>query len=142
MKKLENQYKSDGCDLSLTRLRQNGDFLAPVELHSTIKDSLEALVQIDEHTFDIRSAAFDLLITNEPERLQALVKSKCYLEKQVKTQRKDIFVPKARVADLEEPIPRSPSTASANVTSVRVNNCTISIGIGDLTAQAVRFYMK
>ncbi|CAF4001288.1 unnamed protein product [Rotaria magnacalcarata] len=43
LNKIEKQYKGDGCDISLTRLEQHGHFLAPVDMHSRIKDTLEAL---------------------------------------------------------------------------------------------------
>jgi hypothetical protein len=127
--------------LSLTRLRQQGDFLAPSDMHEKIKDSLEALTQIDEVKFEIKSSAFEVLITKEPERLLSLVKSKCYLEKKVQTHQTHILVPKARVADLNEDLVQQSDGASASsATTVNIGNSTITIAIGDLTAQAVSLY--
>jgi hypothetical protein len=126
--------------LSLTRLRQQGDFLAPSDMHSKIKDSLEALTQIDEVKFEIKSSAFEVLITKEPERLLSIVKSKCYLEKKVQTHQTYILVPKARVADLEELLQQSDGASASSATTVNIGNSTITIAAGDLTAQAVSLY--
>ena len=126
--------------MSLTRLRQQGDFLAPSDMHSKIKDSLEALTQIDEVKFEITSSAFEVLITKEPERLLSIVKSKCYLEKKVQTQKTPIRVPKARVADLEDLVQQSDGASVSSATTVNIGNSTITIAIGDLTAQAVSLY--
>jgi hypothetical protein len=142
LNKLEKHYKVDGCDLSLIRLRQHGDFLAPVDMHSKINDTLEALAQIDETTFEIKSSAFEVLITTEPERLFSLVKSKCYLEKKVRTHRINIPVPKAQVPDLEDLAKQSQNASATNTTSINIGNSTITIAIGDLTAQAVSITRK
>jgi hypothetical protein len=123
--------------LSLTRLRQHGDFLAPPDMHSKIKDSLEALTQIEELTFEIKSSPFEVLITKEPECLDSLVKSKCYLEKKIQTYRRHISVPKAKAANLEDLAQQSDSASATDSTSIKVGNSTINIAIGDLTTQAV-----
>jgi hypothetical protein len=91
-------------------------------------------------TFEIRSSAFEALINNEPERLLSLVKSKCYLEKQVQTHRNFISVPKAQVAEPEDLAQQSHTASATNLTSINIGNSTITIAIGDLTAQAVRFF--
>lgn len=138
MNKLEKEYKSYGCDISLTRLRQNCEFLAPLDMHSDIKDKLQALAQIRDTSFDIMEPGFDLLISKEPERLFSLVKSKCYLDKKIDTCRVQFPIPKARCAvDLDN----ETNGASANpsgVTSVNIGHSTLTITTGDLTAQAVR----
>jgi len=125
--------------LNLLRLRQHGDFLAPPDLHSKIKDSIEALAQIDEITFEIKSSAFEVLINKEPERLSSLIKSKCYLEKQVQTKRIYISVPKAQISDLEDSAQQSQNASAINAASINIGNSTITIAIGDLTAQAVSY---
>ncbi len=125
--------------MNLIRLRQHGDFLAPPDMHSEIKKSLEALVQINEITFEIKDTAFAVLINKEPQRLFSLVKSKCYLDKQVQTRRISIPVPKAQVADLEDTAKQSQTASATNSPSINIGNSTITIAIGDLTAQAVCF---
>ncbi|CAF1511634.1 unnamed protein product [Adineta steineri] len=136
--KLEKQYKTNGCDLSLVRLRQHGDFLAPLEMHTKIKDSLNALVQINEITFEIgNSSAFEVLIEKEPERLISLVRSKCYLEKEIRAYPIDIPVPKAQIVDLEDLAKQSQNISVTNITSINVGNSTITIATGDLTTQRI-----
>ncbi|CAF3645504.1 unnamed protein product [Rotaria sordida] len=137
LNKLEKQYKVDGCDLTLSRLQQHGHFLAPPDLHTKIKESLEALAQITETKFEIKSTAFEILINNEPERLLSLVKSKCYLEKKVQTHHCNISVPTAQIVDLEDRPQQSQNAQKTNSTSINIGKSTITIEIGDLTAQAV-----
>ncbi|CAF1451106.1 unnamed protein product [Rotaria magnacalcarata] len=137
LNKIEKQYKGDGCDISLTRLEQHGHFLAPVDMHSRIKDTLEALVQITETKFEIRSNGFENLINQEPKRLFSLVKAKCYLVKNVRTQRSHISVPKSQAADPEDAAQASQSTHNANATSINIGKSAITIASGDLTAQKV-----
>jgi hypothetical protein len=139
---LEKQYKADGCELTLVRLRQHGEFIAPPDMHSKIRESLEALAQIEERTFEIKDSAFEVLISKEPERLLSIVKFKCYLEKQVKTDRIYIPLPTAQTADPEDLVQQQPQAASTtNSASINIGNSTITIAIGDLTAQAVSFYI-
>ena len=125
--------------MSLTRLQQHGDFLAPTDMHSKIKDSLEALTKIDEITFEIRNTAFEVFVGKESERLMSIVKSKCYLEKQVRTHRTYIAIPIAQGADPEELAKQSENATVTDSTSINIGNSTIKIVIGDLTAQAVSF---
>lgn len=139
LNKLEKQYKIDGCEINITRLRQHGDFLAPIDMHSKIKDNLQALAQIDELTFEINNNAFEILITNEPERLLSIVKSKCYLEKKIQINHTYISVPKAQIIDPED-LPQqqqSQNISAINTTNINIGNSTITIAIGDLTAQQV-----
>ncbi|CAF4447014.1 unnamed protein product, partial [Adineta steineri] len=69
-------------------------------MHTKIRDSLTALIQINEITFEIgNSSAFEVLIEKEPERLISLVRSKCYLEKEIRAYPIDIPVPKAQIVD-------------------------------------------
>jgi len=140
MNKLEKEYRSIGCDISLRRLRESCEFLAPLDMHSEIKDKLQALAQIRDISFDIVEPGFELLISKEPERLTSVVKSKCYLEKTIDTHRDHIPIPKARETDLDDRT-KSTNGASANpsgVTSVSIGHSTMTIVTGDLTAQAVR----
>jgi hypothetical protein len=142
MNKLEKQYKSDGCDVSLARIRQSGDFLAPPDMHSKIKDSLQALAQIRDTSFEINEPGFEILVSKEPERLFTLVKSKCFLEKNVDTHRIYIPVPKTKVADVEDGVKQTRSTgatasATPSATSVNISHSTVTIVIGDLSTQAV-----
>ena len=111
-------------------------------MHLKIKDNLEALVQINETIFEIKSSAFEVLINTEPERLFSLVKSKCYLEKKVRTHRINIPVPTAQVADLEDLAKQSQHANVTNTTRINVGHSTITIAIGDLTTQAVSFTDK
>ncbi|CAM4964904.1 unnamed protein product [Rotaria socialis] len=137
LNKIERQYKGDGCDISLTRLQQHGHFLAPVDMHSRIKDALEALVQITETKFEIRNNGFATLINQEPKHLFSLVKAKCYLVQNVRTQRSHISVPKAQAADPEVVAQASQNIRNANATSIDIGKSTITIASGDLTAQNV-----
>jgi hypothetical protein len=142
MNKLEKQYKSDGCDVSLARLRQHCEFLAPVDMHTKIKDSIEALAQIRETTFEVNEPGFEVLISKERERLVALVHSKCYYEKTIETHTTHINIPTARVTDLEDRVKPTASasataSAAANATSVTIGHSNVTISIGDLAAQAV-----
>ncbi|CAF3089011.1 unnamed protein product [Rotaria sp. Silwood2] len=137
LNKLEKQYKADGCDLNLSRLQQHGHFLAPLDLHTQIKESLEALAQISKIKFEIKSTAFAVLINNEPERLLSLVKSKCYLEKKIQTHRSYISVPIAQIIDTDDRSQQSQSAQKTNSTSINIDKSTITIAIGDLTTQAV-----
>jgi hypothetical protein len=137
MHNLEKQYEADGCDVSVIRLRQNGEFLAPPDLHSKITDNLEALAQIEEMTFEIANSALEVLINTEPELLISLVKSKCYLEKKVHTRQTFISIPKAQVADLEDLEKQARTARTTNSSSINIGQSTITIAIGDLTAQAV-----
>jgi hypothetical protein len=140
---IEKQYKSQGCDVSLARLRRNCEFLAPPDMHSEIKDKFEALAQIQDTTFTIDEPGFEILISKEPERLTSLVKSKCFLEKTIETCRVHIPIPKARVADLEDGIKQpTGATASAlpNTTSVTINHSTLTILTGDLATQKVSVF--
>jgi len=142
MNKFEKQYKPDGCDISLARLRNHCEFIAPLDMHSRRKDSLEALAQIRDISFEINEPGFEVLVSKEPERLITLVKSKCLLEKSIETHRVQIPIPKARVADLEDGVKQSASasaTASAkpNATTVSIAHSTVTISIGDITVQPV-----
>ena len=140
MNKLERECKSNGGDASLARLRHHCEFLAPVEMHSDIKDKLQALAQLREVSFDIVEPGFEVLISEEPKRLLSLVKSKCFLEKTIETHRDQIPIPKARTTDLLDQMKQSATTtASASPrTSVTIGHSTVTILTGDLTAQAVR----
>ncbi|CAF3972311.1 unnamed protein product, partial [Rotaria sp. Silwood1] len=135
LNKLEKQYKIDGCDLSLTRLQQHGHFLAPLDLHTKIKESLESLAQITEIKFEIKSSAFAILINNEPERLLSIVKSKCYLEKQIQTHHINISIPIAQIVDHEDRSQQTQNVQKTNSTSINIGKSTITIAIGDLTVQ-------
>jgi hypothetical protein len=138
MNKFEKQYKSDGCDVSLARLRQNCEFIAPLELHSTIKDQLQALAQIRETSFDVNEPGFEVLVNKESERLTNLVKSKCYLEKKIEIYHENIPIPKAGVTNLEDGIKQPQTTgASPNIATVNIGHSTLSILLGNLTSQAV-----
>ncbi len=141
MNKLEKECKSDGCDISLTRLRRNCEFLAPIDMHTEIKDKLQALAQIRDISFDINEPGFEILISKEPERLLSLVKSKCYLEKTIETYCDRIPIPKARVAgivDDEIKLTTSATTRPSGLTSVNIGHSTVTIVMGDLSTQAVR----
>ena len=141
--KLEKQCKADGCEISLSRLQQQGEFLAPPDMHDKIKANLEALVQITELTFEIKRNAFDILTSKEPDRLLSLVKSKCYLEKKIQTARALIEIPRAQIADPDESSTSAATAAATPMpqatsgTSLAIGNSAISITIGDLTAQTV-----
>ncbi|CAF3687073.1 unnamed protein product [Rotaria sp. Silwood1] len=135
LNKLEKQYKIDGCDLSLTRLQHHGHFLAPLDLHTKIKESLESLAQITEIKFEIKSSAFAILINNEPERLLSIVKSKCYLEKQIQTHHINISIPIAQIVDHEDRSQQTQNVQKTNSTSINIGKSTITIAIGDLTVQ-------
>ena len=139
MAKLEKQYKADGCEVTLARLRQNLELLAPPEMHAQIKDNLAALAQIDEVTFDVVSSSFAVLITNDPSRLLDLVKSKCFLEKSIRAQRINIPMPRASVPDFEDSAaqPAKATPPSSNKASINVGQSTITVAIGDLAKQAV-----
>ena len=142
MNKLEKQYKADGCDVSLTRLRRNGDFLAPLDMHSKIKDSLRVLAQICDTSFSVNEPGFEVLVSKEPQRLFGLVKSKCFLEKSIETHRIYIPLPKSQIPDVEDGEKQTQSasasaSATSNSTSVNISHSTVSILTGDLTAQPV-----
>ncbi|UJR31949.1 hypothetical protein I4U23_019422 [Adineta vaga] len=139
LSKLEKRYKADGCDVSLARLRQSGDFLAPIDMHAEIKANLDALTQIDEVTFEIQSSAFGVLINQEPKRLTSLIKTKCYFEIKSRTHRIDIPIPKAQGTDLEDLAKQSRHTNASvtNTNSINIGNSTITICTGDLTTQTV-----
>lgn len=139
LSKLEKQYKSDGCDISFARLQQSANFLAPIDMHSKIKDALEALTQINEVTFEIKSNAFHTLISKEPESLSSIVKSKCYFTKNIRKEQRFFQPPKSQVVDLENATPKSPNIQNKNSTSININKSTITILIGDLTKQTVSF---
>ncbi|CAF0928899.1 unnamed protein product [Adineta ricciae] len=137
--KLEKRYKTDGCDVSLTRLQQHGDFLAPIDMHAQIEASLRALTEIDEISFEIQNSAFAILIIQQSEQLISLVKNKCLLQKKSRTQRIEIPIPKARGADLED-LAKQPQQAAAplvTTSSVTIGNSTVTICTGDLTTQTV-----
>jgi len=142
MNKFEKQYKSDGCDVSLARLRHNCEFIAPPDLHSTIKEHLQELAKIYDTSFDVNEPGFEVLVTKEPERLITLVKSKCFLEKKIETYHDNIPIPKSRITDLEDGIKQLQTTtttasASPNITNVNIGSSTVSILLGTLTSQAV-----
>lgn len=141
MNRLAKQYKSDGCDLSLTRLQQSCEFLAPPDMHSKIKDNIQALAQIHETSFDVNEPGFEILVSKETDRLLSLVKSKCYLEKTIDTFSDPIPVPNARIADPDDGITQT-HTASAlpNIASVNIGNSTITIALGDLITHAVSVF--
>ena len=139
MIKLEKKYKSSGCDISLTRLCDNCEFIAPSNLHVNIKHSLEALVQIQDTSFEIDEPGFEVFLDNELGRLMAVVKSKCVLEKNVEIRR--IYIPmlKSRLPDPEDGVQQNRmGTTATNSTSVVIGHSTVTISIGDLTAQSVR----
>ncbi|CAF4224636.1 unnamed protein product [Rotaria socialis] len=142
LNKLAKKYKSDGLDLNLTRLRQNGEFIAPTDIHSEITESLEALAQINENSFEIDEPGFEILVSKEPERLLTIVNSKCYLEKTIESRRIHILIPKARITELSHGIKQSASSSAVakalpTSTSVNVGHSKVTILIGDLAAQAV-----
>ena len=123
--------------MSLSRLQQYGHFLAPLDLHKNIKDCLEALVQIHEITFEIKSTPFEKFIKNERQSLVSIVKSKCYLETKVYTHNIDILVPKSQTINVEELAKTSENSHRTSSTSIRIDKSTITIVIGDLTNQVV-----
>ncbi|CAF3865378.1 unnamed protein product [Rotaria magnacalcarata] len=140
--KLAKKYKSNGLDLNLTRLRQNGEFIAPMSIHSKITESLEALAQINENSFEIDEPGFEILVSKEPERLLTIVNSKCYLEKTIESRRIHIPIPKARIAEFSHGIKQSASSSAvakalSTSTSVNVGHSKVTILIGDLAAQPV-----
>lgn len=144
LSKLEKQYKDDGCDISLARLQKQGDFVAPPDMHEKIKANLQALVQVNETTFSIKSNPFEALVSKEPDRLLSLVKSKCYLEKQVKTDRVAISIPQTQTADPVDSAPVAAATTATarpfqrdSGTSLTVGSSTINVIAGDLTSQTV-----
>ncbi|CAF3126306.1 unnamed protein product [Rotaria sp. Silwood2] len=142
--KLEKQYKSDGCDISLNRLRRHSEFIAPPDMHSKIEDSLEALTKIREISFEIDEPGFEVLVSQELERLLAIVKLKCFLEKTIETRNIHIPIPKAWIASLDNEVKQAQSatitaTALPNKTSVNIGHSTVTILTGDLTTQAVSF---
>ncbi|CAF3405365.1 unnamed protein product, partial [Rotaria sp. Silwood2] len=139
--KLEKQYKSDGCDISLNRLRRHSEFIAPPDMHSKIEDSLEALTKIREISFEIDEPGFEVLVSQELERLLAIVKLKCFLEKTIETRNIHIPIPKAWIASLDNEVKQAQSatttaTALPNKTSVNIGHSTVTILTGDLTTQA------
>ena len=147
MNKLAKKYKSNLLDLNLTRLRQNGEFIAPIEIHSKITESLEALAQINENSFEIDEPGFEILVSKEPERLLSIVNSKCYLEKTIESRRIHIPIPKARTTELDHGIKQSASSnavaqALSTSTSANVGHSKVNILIGDLAAQAVSFTIQ
>lgn len=113
-------------------------------MHEKIKANLQALVQLHEITFEIKSNPFEILISKEPDRLLSLIKSKCYLEKQIKTENVLITVPQAQTT---EPVDSTPVAAAATTTarpsqptgrtSLTVGSSTINVITGDLTSQKV-----
>lgn len=118
-------------------------------MHEKIKGNLQALVQITEVTFTIKSNPFEILISKEPDRILSLVKSKCYFEKQIQTNRVHIDIPQAQIADPDEPTSPAAATATASPpaatgTSLTIGKSAISITVGDLTSQAVsvRFFCR
>ena len=138
MAKLEKQYKSDGCEVSLARLRQNLELMAPPDMHAQIKDTLTALAQIDELIFEVPSSPFVILINTDSSQLLSLVKSKCYLEKSIRTQRINIPIPTAAVPDFDDPAPEpAKATPPSNNTSITIGQSTITVAIGDLSKQPV-----
>ncbi|UJR14781.1 hypothetical protein I4U23_001769 [Adineta vaga] len=140
LSKLEKRYKPNGCDISLVRLRQHGEFIAPPDLHSKIKDSLDELTKIEEISFEVTEQGFDILVSKDLERLYHIAKPKCYLEKSIEICREHIPIPTARIADLDDGVNQKStiaSSASSRVTSVTIGHSTVTICIGDLTAQAV-----
>ncbi|CAF3561359.1 unnamed protein product [Rotaria sp. Silwood1] len=140
--KLEKQYKSDGCNVSLNRLRHHCEFIAPPDMHAKIKDSLEALTQIRDSSFEIDEPGCEALISQESERLLTIVKLKCFLEKTTETRRIHISIPRARAANLDDDIKQAQSTSTIanelpNKTSVNIGHSTVTILTGDLTTQTV-----
>ena len=140
MNKLEKEYQSGGCNVSLTRLRRNSEFLAPLNLHTEIKDKIEALARIRRVSFVISSPALDVLLSKEPERLLSLVKSKCYLDKTIESIREPIPIPKARVIDADDAMQSTASGRSNEPFTMNIGPSTVTIMIGDLTQQKVRIY--
>lgn len=138
MAKLEKQYKAEGCEINFNRLQQQGDFQAPPEMHSKIKANIEALLQIVEDTFDIDNHAFHVLINDEPEYLNSLIKSKCCLEKRIKTRQIFIPIPTSQVDDLKN-LPQPQIPTKTNSSSINIGQSTISVVIGDLTEQTVSY---
>lgn len=138
MNKLEKEYQSAGCDVSLARLRRNCEFLAPLNLHTEIQDKIQALAQIRQVSFTISNPALDVLLSKEPERLLSLVKSKCYLEKTIESFREPIPIPKARVIDSDDLMQSTASGRSDEQFIMKIGHSTVTIMTGDLIAQKVR----
>lgn len=142
LSKLEKQCKDDGCDISLIRLKQFGDFLAPIDMHQRITDSLKALTTIEETKFEIRGAAFEILLQTQPDCLASIVKSKACYETKVRAQRIFISIPKS----LAQPIAHENSqnisreATPRHSSSINIGQSVIKIVTGDLTTQVVSFY--
>lgn len=136
------QHKTEGCDLSLTRLQQQREFIAPADMHATIKAELDALTNIAEMTFEIQNSAFALLVSQQPDCLSSGAKSKCSVQTKTRAQRIDIPVPKARGADLEALAKPTQRVSASIATSIPVGRSTISILTGDLTTQAVSVHAR
>ncbi len=142
MKKLETECKSNGCDVNLKRLCKNGEFLAPVNMHSDIKDKLKKLAQISEISFDITEQGCESLVTTQFNQLVAMVQSKCYLDKKVDSRTINISIPKSRLPanpnGMKSPDGASASASVNEVTSVNIGQSTLTVKIGDFTKEAVR----
>lgn len=130
--KLENHYKTLGYEVHLDRIKDQGKFSAPEDMHEKIKCDIEALAQISETTFEIDKPGFDNFVRKDYEQIRNLVKSKCYIDKTVSKQQIQISIPKARSANHE-----NTARPIENVKAINVGQSTISVTFGDLTAQIV-----
>lgn len=119
--------------------------MAPITLHSKIKDSLELLAQTNEISFEIDKPGFGALASKEPNRLISIVSSTCYLEKQIEYCPIRIPLPKARVVELDNQRQENASASaktSLNTSTVKVSHSTVTILIGDLARQIVSLVIK
>ena len=144
--RLAKGYKPYGCELSLAKLRDECEFLAPVHLHTKIRDELKVLADVQETTFEVNEPGFEVFVDQHRDRLMSLVKSKCYLEKSINVCRTYIPVPRARGIECEQPMKQSPLGASASASatsdtkSVTIGHSTVSVVFGDLATQPVSLY--
>lgn len=138
---LAKEYKQYGCELSLAKLRDDCEFVAPAHLHTKILDEIKVLADVKETSFQITDPGFDVLVAQQSHRLLALVKSKCYLDKKIDIFRTYIPVPRARGIDYEQTIKQSQQTASAMASpdgkTVIIGHSTVRVIIGDLATQSV-----
>lgn len=138
MNKLQKYYQSVGCDVSLTRLRQNCEIVAPLHLHDEIKAKIQELAHIRRTTFVKSSPALDVLLKKEPDRLISLVKSKCYLDKRIESSREFISIPRARIIDVDDAMQSTASGRSDEPFTMNFGHSTVTIMTGDLIEQKVR----
>ena len=143
--RLVKDWKSNGCEFNDTRFRQHGEISAPPQMHQKIRDDLQLLADCASTEFEIRGAAFYTLAANKFTEVVKIAKPNCYVEKEVRSERISIPIPRAKFADHAQPTTSTMLTARPVAPAsekIHVGQSSIEVVSGDLAQKQVRLAVR